>query len=262
MVGVPPPSGSFSRIQGNTLQFLSIVLLLFVSAGGVLRADMEREPDGHEYLERYLAASQGQAEKLRGLSMEMEIDASVPDLQKSGRLRALRQISRLGVITYRRIIFQGDKLIQNDVIARFLQAEKEALEKKTNIGITPDNYRFKYYGVYGGGDWRLHLFELTPKKKRSGLFSGWIWIEDKTALPVREQGEFVRSPSIFLKKVAFVRDYEIRDGIAVPTLIHSNVETRIVGSAEVNVRYTNMRRSSPLAADGPRPQAQPEPVAQ
>jgi hypothetical protein len=28
---------------------------------------------------------------------------------------------------------------------------------------------------------------------------------------MREPGEFVKSPSVFLKKIAFVRDYELRD---------------------------------------------------
>ena len=193
--------------------------------------------------------------------MEMEIEATVPTLQKSGRLRALRQISRLGVITYRRIIFQGDKLIQNDVIAKFLQAEKEASEKTSNIGITPDNYKFKYYGAFGGGDWTLQLFELMPRQKRPGLFRGWLWVENKTCLAVREQGEFVKSPSIFLKKIAFVRDYEIRDGIAVPTRLHSDVETRVVGLAQLNVRYTNLMKSSSTPANSLRFAAQQEEIA-
>jgi hypothetical protein len=263
MVGNSPPSGSYWRFRGYTLLFLLIVFLSLVGTGGPVRADPGREPDGGgECLQKYLKASQGQAEKLRDLSMEMEIEASVPNLKKSGKLRALRQISRLGAITYRLITFQGDKVIQNDVIAKYLQAEKEAAEKTQNIGITPENYKFKYYGIYGSGDWQLHLFELSPRQKRPGLFKGWLWIEDKTALPVREQGEFVKSPSIFLKKIEFVRDYEIRDGVAVPTHIHSSVETRIVGAAEVNVHYTNLRKSSATPGEQTRFRAQSEPAAQ
>ena len=52
----------------------------------------------------------------------------------------------------------------------------------------------------------------------------------------------MKSPSVFLKKITFVRDYEIRGGVAYPTRIVSNVETRLVGPAEMNVRYSNHAR--------------------
>ena len=77
-------------------------------------------------LERYLAAAQAQQAQMRGLTMEVDIDASVPKLKKTGKLRALRNISKLGQITYNALNFVGDKTIRNDVIARYLTAETRA----------------------------------------------------------------------------------------------------------------------------------------
>ena len=54
-----------------------------------------------------------------------------------------------------------------------------------------------------------------------------------------EQGEFVKSPSIFLKKVQFVREYEILDGRAVPKHVESKINTRVWGTAEVSISYRN-----------------------
>ena len=51
-------------------------------------------------VETYTAASRAQSARLRGASMEVEIDASLPKLHKQGRLQALRRISRLGRVTY------------------------------------------------------------------------------------------------------------------------------------------------------------------
>jgi len=170
----------------------------------------------------------------------MEIEASLPSLNRKGKFHALRHISKLGKITYRAITFQGDNTIKNDVIARYLQAEKESADKNLNLRRTPENYKFKYYGQYGEGDWKLHLFELIPKEKKPGLFRGWLWIEATTGLPVREQGEFVKNPSIFLKRVEFVRDYEIRDGVAVPVKMDSQIQTRVAGKAEMSIRYSNL----------------------
>lgn len=237
--------------------FHSALCLLLLAATPLAASGFDPDPgdkketEGQPVLQQYLTATRGQDEKLRGIAMDVEIDASLPSLNRNGKFHALRHISKLGQITYRAITFQGDNTIKNDVIARYLQAEKEAAEKGVNLGRTPENYKFKYQGVYGGGDWKLHLFELIPKEKKAGLFHGWLWIEARTGLPVREQGEFVKNPSIFLKRVEFVRDYEIRDGVAVPVKVDSQILTRVAGKAEVSIRYSNVAK----AADEPPPPA-------
>jgi hypothetical protein len=88
---------------------------------------------------------------------------------------------------------------------------------------------------------------LEPHKKRAGLFKGWLWVDARTALPVREQGEFVKSPSVFLRKIEFVRDYELRDGLARPVSIESTIQTRLVGNAELVVKYSNYERAADSA---------------
>ena len=84
------------------------------------------------------------------------------------------------------------------------------------MAVTPENYKFKYKGR-GQLDGRdVYIFQVTPRQKRQGLFQGEVWIDAATYLRVQESGYLVKNPSIFLKKVAFVRKYEIRDGISVP----------------------------------------------
>ena len=74
-----------------------------------------------------------------------------------------------------------------------------------------------------------------------GLFKGELWLDAETGMPVRESGEFVKNPSVFLKKIAFVRDYEIQGGVAIPKHIESTVDTRLVGRAELSIEFTNFR---------------------
>jgi hypothetical protein len=50
----------------------------------------------------------------------------------------------------------------------------------------------------------------------------------------------VKNPSIFLKKVEFVRKYEIRDGVSVPVEILSTVDTRLIGKAELKIEFHNV----------------------
>jgi hypothetical protein len=71
-------------------------------------------------IDRYLEAEQTHANALRGASMNVDIDASVPALKEQGRLRALRHISKVGTVTYHAIAFQGDNNVKKQVIARYL----------------------------------------------------------------------------------------------------------------------------------------------
>ena len=62
----------------------------------------------------------------------------------------------------------------------------------------------------------------------------------KTYLKVQESGYLVKNPSILIKKVAFLRTYEIRDGISVPKQVLSIVDTRLVGKAQLTIDFTNV----------------------
>src|SRR5207248_8608388 len=85
----------------------------------------------------------------------------------------------------------------------------------------------------------VHVYQVTPRQKREGLYKGELWIDAQTYLKVQESGYLVKSSSIAVKKVAFVRTYEIRDGISVPKQILSIVDTRLVGKAELTIDFTN-----------------------
>ena len=193
-------------------------------------------------VENYCAASRGEAQLLEGASMDVEIAASLPKLQKQGRLHALRRISALGRITYERLKFDGDNTVKSQVIARYLSAEAEAQGNESPS--TPANYKFKYKGRGALDGREAHIFQVTPRTKKPGLFKGEIWIDAATYLRVQESGYLVKNPSIFLKRVDFVRKYEIRNGVSVPLQVRSVVGTRLAGKAELTIDYSNFSAPS------------------
>jgi hypothetical protein len=221
---------------------LAVVALPLAAAGvEAIEAD-SKDSVSSEIIDRYISSTQAQQTGLRGVRMEMEIDASLPKLKKSGSLQAFRSISKLGQITYQGLKFIGDQTIKNDVIVRYLTAEKQSQDLE-HISLTPKNYKFKYKGQLARGGILVYIFQVTPKKKAVGLFKGELWVDCRTYLPVRESGRFVKNPSVFLKKIEFVRDYEIRDGIAYPRHIESTVDTRFWGPAQMSINYSNMSKS-------------------
>ena len=219
------------RLLAKFLASFAIVLPLTLTA-------VDTDDANLEIVTRYLDATRTQQEALRGVQMQVDIDAKLPRLEKQGKLIALRTISKLGQITDRLLGFQGDNTIKNEVITRYLQAEKDARDTG-DIAITPANYKFRRKGSLEQNGQRIEIFQITPKKKKVGLFKGDLWLDAKTGMPVRESGQLVKTPSVMLKKVEFVREYEIRDGVSIPKHIESKADVRLVGRAELNINFTN-----------------------
>lgn len=241
-------AASRSWLELGTCVLRSIVILLlacgFLAVAPTLAFsdganDQPHGLDANEILNRYFAAKAHQ-NGLRGASMDVDIDASVPKLKKQGRLRALRKISELGKITYKVLGFQGDNTVKNEVIARYLEAEQNGGQDQDKYEINKENYKFKYKGDHTLSTGKnIYIFFLTPRHKKVGLFKGELWLDAQSYLPVMEKGRFVKNPSIFFKRVEFVRDYKIQDGMAVPQHMDSTITTRIVGKVNLSIDYSN-----------------------
>ena len=200
-----------------------------------------------QVLARYFAAINEQSPKTRGVEMDMDFSARLPRLKKEGAMLARRIVSSLGKISYVVKTFTGDSTVKNYVILKYMSGEVDLADKERTIdaSITPKNYKFKYKRSEAFNGRQTHIFELSPRKKQLGLFKGELWIDDENALPVREIGRLVKSPSIFLKKVYFTRTYAMFNGTALPARVESTVETRIAGKAELDIRYTNFAPEVP-----------------
>jgi hypothetical protein len=221
---------------------LRLLLLAIVFSCVAFSDDSRPEgaPPPDEIVRQYCAASRGQEEAFKGASMQVEIHGALPNLKKAAVLKALRRISSLGRITYQVLGFEGDHTVQKEVIARYIEAEIDAQREQTAaMAVTPDNYKFHYKSV-GHLDGRsAYIFQVTPRKKRDGLFRGEVWIDTETYLKAQETGYLVKNRSVFLKRVEFTRRYEIRDGMSVPRRTESVADVRMVGKAELTIDYTN-----------------------
>jgi hypothetical protein len=214
-----------------------------ITALGIQAADLPKNyanPDNlKEIINRYVAAQQAQQEALRGARMEVEIDAQLPNLEKKGKLRVLRMISRFGKVSFDQIgQFIGDPIVKKDFIGKYLELEENEREKGS-IAITPANYKFQINAIITQEEKQVYIFKLTPKRKAIGLFKGELWLDGATGMPLKETGQLVKSGSAWLKRVRFVRDYEMLDGISILKHLQSTVDVRVVGRAELSANYSN-----------------------
>ncbi len=219
------------------------------------------EPDetATTMVNKFLDATKIQQDALRGAQMQVDISAQLPKLKEQGRMTLLRKISRLGQITYSKLgEFVGDKTVQHEVIARYLEMETGGGDtpQAQSIAITPDNYKFRLKTKMTAGPQRIYVFELTPKRKAIGLFKGELWLDGATGMPIKESGTLVKNPSIFLKSIAFVNEFSIHDGVAWPSRVICHVDTRIAGRADLDIHFGDPTRTandqaSPEIADAP-----------
>jgi len=222
--------------------FVFLVLAAPFHAVGVPINDSE-DLAGQQIVQKYLEASRTQQSVLRGGQMEVKMNAKLPRLDKQGVLLALRRISNFGKITYKAMGFSGDSMIKNEVIARYLALDAQG----NDVAITPANYKFKFKGQNNRDGRQVYLFQVTPRRKAVGLFRGELLLDVATAMPVRQAGRFVKTPSVFLKKVEFVQDYELQDGVAIPKHFQGTADMRLVGRAELSIDFSNFTRQ--MAAD-------------
>lgn len=188
---------------------------------------------GDVALARFIAT---QTSKSRTPIETIEIDASFPKLNKSGRLYAIRRIVSARHLEYQILEMFGDSMVKEQLIARYLHADRGALElTNESTAITPVNYKFAYLGTVQLRDDLAYAFRLIPRKRKLGLINGVVWIDGETGIAVRLSGYLVRNPSMFLKHVNVTREAFLRDGIVDTRSTHLLIDTRLVGSARLVV---------------------------
>jgi hypothetical protein len=184
-------------------------------------------------LARYVAAA---SERSSWTAATVEIDASLPRLARYGRLSAIRRLLPLGKAQYEVLAMDGDRTVRQQVIARYLSADLEAAAlPPASVAITSANYRFRYVGSAADRGTLAYAFEITPRKKRAGLFRGQLWIDPCTGMALRLTGYLVKNPSVFVRRVNITRDTYVHAGVAYALITHIDIDTRLIGRAELTI---------------------------
>ena len=217
------------------LPLVFVLAALLVSAARAADAPIveSNSPAGMAFA-RYVAGLE--QENPWGLET-VEIEASLPKLEKRGRLRAIRRLVPFGKPEYDVIEIAGDQTVRQQVIIRYLSAEVRAAALPASaVALTLANYKFHYKSPVKVGDTVAYVFLITPREKREGLIKGELWLDGETGAPVYQRGYLVKKPSIFVKRVDIARETTLRDGIADTRVTHLSVDTRLVGRAELTIQ--------------------------
>ncbi len=229
------------------MRLLSLLLATAVALNSAPTAlPPELSSELNNIINRYVSAADKQRDAMLGAQVEMEIDGRFTNLKEAGRMRVLRSISKLGELGYKTILdFSGDNRVYKELITRYLTEEQKA-KAFGAMPVSPKDYDFQITAVFKHNGQSTYVFDVKPKKNDAGKFRGEVWIDGKTGMPLREAGQLVKSPSIFLTNLRFARDYELRDGIAVVKHFQSSTDVRAlgIGKAELDIDFTNFSWSA------------------
>lgn len=194
-------------------------------------------------LETFQKRSTRQAQELAGYSAATVIRAELTRSSQHGELELERHYSVPRTLTFKVLHFVGDGFVKTNVIARLLQSEVDHVQKDdpTVTAIRAENYRFSHKGTTQIAGQVVHVYQVKPRKKRSGLFKGHIYLDVSTGSLVRAEGRVVKSPSIFVNKIDFVQDYAEVNGFTLPTHIHTEAKAALVGRTVVDIVNSDYR---------------------
>jgi hypothetical protein len=185
---------------------------------------------------RYLSSIQEHDPFTESGPISVEIEASLPRLAEHGSMLAVRQTGTLERSRYKVIRLDGDSTVEQQVIARYLDAKEQAAGLPySSVAVTPANYKFRYMGSMETNGAVVYVFQISPKKKRTGLMQGQIWIDSATGIAVHQAGRFVKRPSVFIRQIEVTRDTSLRNGRPFTRVTHIAADTRLVGRADLTI---------------------------
>jgi hypothetical protein len=195
-------------------------------------------------LQTFLRRTAEQNQKLAGYHDQTTVTAELPDTRQKGEYQLERTYTRdPKSLAFSNAHFTGDGFVKTNVITRLLQSEVDHVQKANpaDTAITFDNYKFYYKGMENIAGSDMHVFQVKPRRKNSGLFKGRFYLDVHTASLRRVQGTLAKSPSFFVKSMEFTQQFEDVDGFTFPTYLHSSANARIIGRAVVDVVHRSYR---------------------
>lgn len=202
---------------------------------------------------RYIASLERHNPFSEGGPIALLIEASLPHFYKDAQLLAVRRMGENERSEYRIVGIVGDGAALDEVATRYFafQEEIESLPL-SSMQISPENYIFRLRGEVKTGIGSAYVYDITPKKRRPGLFKGQIWIEVGTGAEVLISGRLEGVPSIG-SSVDFVRETKL-DGPGYARVTHLSFTVPLLGRSELVVteRPLGSQDDIPIPPESPK----------
>jgi hypothetical protein len=134
---------------------------------------------------------------------------------------------------------KGSGFIRHHVFERLMKDEENRVraDKDPDSLITPENYTFEIIGDDRIGVSNCSVIHAIPKREETDLFEGKVWIDAQDFAIVKIAGHLAKSPSFWIKRVDFVRQYQKIDGFWLLLREEASTNVRIYGKEILTIDY-------------------------
>jgi len=211
------------------------VVFTVILVAGVRAQEPARQvtdsPAGQPLLERFLPTADAPPVTYRALRY---LSARAGDRWAS--LTARTSFDPVAGFTYEVIDEQGSGLIRSRVLRAALEAERSAKQnaQRARAALTPTNYEFESAAEAGEG---LQRIRIRPRRKEPLMIDGSILLKSEDADLVRIEGQLVKRPSFWTRRVDVTREYARIGGARVPVMMTSVADVLFVGRSTFEMRY-------------------------
>lgn len=154
----------------------------------------------HDWQESHM----GEFSVLRTYTMRKENDVA------SAQEIVNMKYSPPGKETFTIVSAKGSRFIRTHVFQRLMDREMARTRERSGSDglITPENYRLVITGKEEVGSTKCIVVHASPRQKKPDLFEGDVWIDSEDFAIVKIKGHLTKTPSFWIKRVEFERQYE------------------------------------------------------
>ncbi len=136
---------------------------------------------------------------------------------------------------------KGSGYVLHHVFRQLMENEKKRVgaDKDPDSLITPENYTFEIVGTERIDSSNCSVVHAVPKRKQTDLFEGQIWIDNEDFAIVKIRGHLAKSPSFWIKRVDFSRNYRKIDGFWLLSKEEAVSAVRVFGKETLTIDYKN-----------------------
>jgi hypothetical protein len=133
----------------------------------------------------------------------------------------------------------GSGLIRSRVFKPLMEIEVEtaAGRNRHDSSIASNNYIFKLLGEEDVDGFHCFVVQTTAKRADKYLFNGKVWIHAAEFAVVQIAGQPAKNPSVWIKRVEFVRRYQKIKEFWLPLKNESITQVRIFGKNVLTIDY-------------------------
>lgn len=167
--------------------------------------------------------------------------------ETSAETQVLMRYRAPGTKEFKIVSEKGSGLIRSRVFKPLMDMEVETalVRNRYDSSITPNNYRFTLLGEEDVDGSHCFVVQATPKRMDKYLFKGKVWIHAEEFAVVQIAGQPARSPSMWVKRVDFVRRYQKIGEFWLPLKNESVTRVRIFGRNTLTTDYEHYDITQP-----------------